>query len=275
MTFPDYEKILPEVIEISHGAGDLILEIYDAGFSVETKEDGSPLTTADQRSHDYILSRLTQLTPGTPTISEESRSIEYASRKGWKQYWLVDPLDGTKEFVRRSGEFTVNIALIQANKPVLGVVHTPVKRWTHWGIAGGGAWLSHDGEEPRRIHVRHYSGGEATIVASRSHGRGPLKTFLDRLEESEGPYKLANMGSALKICLVAEGAGDLYPRFGPTGEWDTAAADIVLREAGGKLVDVQMQALEYNKEILLNPSFLACCAGDYQWQSLLGGLDNN
>lgn len=273
MSFPDLQSLLPQVIEISQDAGQLILEIYDTGFEVETKMDGSPLTAADKSSHDFIVKKLAGLTPGIPVISEESDAVEYSERKSWPTYWLVDPLDGTKEFVRRSGEFTVNIALIQDNSPTLGVVHTPVKDWTHWGSTGNGAWLKRGPQEAAQIKVRQYSGGQATVVASRSHGRGRLQGFLDRLESLEGPCRLANMGSALKICLVAEGTGDIYPRFGPTGEWDTAAADIVLSEAGGKLVNCQLEALQYNKEVLLNPSFLACCGGDYDWSQLLTGLD--
>ena len=260
-------------IAISHGAGRLVLDIYDAGFDVETKSDGSPLTTADRHSHEFIVSELSRLTPDIPILSEESVAVDYTERQRWRQYWLVDPLDGTKEFVRRSGEFTVNIALIQENRPVLGVVHTPVKIWTHWGQRGAGSWLLRDTSGPVRLRARCYSGGQATVVASRSHGRGRLQGFLDRLARTEGPFELANMGSALKICLVAEGSGDIYPRFGPTGEWDTAAADIVLSEAGGRLVDCNMSELKYNKEVLLNPSFLAICSGEYDWSGLLAGLD--
>jgi 3'(2'), 5'-bisphosphate nucleotidase len=273
MSLSELRLLLPQVIDISHSAGRRILEIYDAGFEVETKSDGSPLTSADKGSHNYIVSALSKLTPDIPMVSEESSAIDYSERRQWREYWLIDPLDGTKEFVKRSGEFTVNIALMQNNVPTLGVVHTPVKGWTHWGYKDGGAWLKHDATDPVRIQARQYEGGKATVVASRSHGRGRLQAFLDTLSNKEGPYDLANMGSALKICLVAEGSGDIYPRFGPTGEWDTAAADIVLSEAGGRLVGCDMKQLKYNKEILLNPSFLAICGGAYDWSLLLANLD--
>ncbi len=273
MLLLELEPLVSSAIAISHGAGRLILDIYDAGFEVETKTDGSPLTTADKRSHEFIVSELVGLTPGVPVVSEESVALNYTERRQWQQYWLVDPLDGTKEFVKRSGEFTVNIALMQNNEPALGVVHTPVKGWTHWGYKNGGSWIQRDTSESTPIRTRHYGGGPATVVASRSHGRGRSQEFLDRLASKEGPVELAIMGSALKICLVAEGSGDIYPRFGPTGEWDTAAADIVLSEAGGRLVDCNMARLRYNKEILLNPSFLALCDGNYDWSGLLTGLD--
>ena len=270
----ELSSLVSHVVRISHEAGRLILDIYNSGYEVETKADGSPLTTADNRSHEFIISQLFEFTPEIPVISEESESVDFTDRKQWQQYWLIDPLDGTKEFVNRSGEFTVNIALIQDNVPTLGVVHTPVKGWTHWGWKNGGAWLLRNASDAVPIHVRNYAGGPATVVASRSHGRGKLQTFLDSLADKEGPYELANMGSALKICLVAEGSGDIYPRFGPTGEWDTAAADIVLSEAGGRLVDCALERLKYNKEVLLNPSFLAICGGDYDWSLVVDGMDN-
>jgi 3'(2'), 5'-bisphosphate nucleotidase len=272
-THEDLKSLAASVTAISHGAGQLILDIYNTGYEVETKMDGSPLTTADNSSHEFITSKLARLTPDIPVISEESATVEFTKRKMWRQYWLVDPLDGTKEFVKRSGEFTVNIAFIQDNVPTLGVVHTPVKGWTHRAWKDGGAWLQRGSSEVIPIQARNYAGGAATVVASRSHGRGKLQAFLDRLADKEGPYELANMGSALKICLVAEGSGDIYPRFGPTGEWDTAAADIVLSEAGGRLVNCNMEPLEYNKEVLLNPSFLAICGGDYNWSDLVAGME--
>jgi len=273
MNISDLEGYIDSVIDISHDAGELILEVYQDGFNVEIKGDGTPLTIADQRSHNLICSRLLELTPDIPILSEESDKIEFADRSRWRTYWLVDPLDGTKEFVKKSGEFTVNIALMHENQPVLGVVHTPVKEWTHWGVHARGAWKQVGNGSKQQIFAKTYSGGEATIVASKSHGQAKLEQFLANIEKAEGSYKVSNMGSALKICLVAEGLGDIYPRLGLTSEWDTASADIIIREAGGKIIQPDGKLVVYNKENLLNPFFLAIGAGDYDWLPFLEGID--
>ena len=275
MNITDLEAYIDTVIDIAHDAGELILEVYRDPFDVEIKGDGTPLTIADQRSHNLICSRLLELTPDIPILSEESDHIPFEERSKWRTYWLVDPLDGTKEFVKKSGEFTVNIALMHENQPVLGVVHTPVKEWTHWGVHARGAWKQ-VGNGPREtIVAKPYGGGSATIVASKSHGQAKLEQFLDNVEKAEGGYSVTNMGSALKICLVAEGIGDIYPRLGLTSEWDTASADIIIREAGGKIIQPNGQLVVYNKENLLNPFFLAIGAGDYNWLPLLDGIDIN
>lgn len=267
------KELIEPVIDIAHDAGELIMEVYKHDFGVEIKGDGSPLTIADQRSHNLICQRLLELTPSIPVLSEESDSITYADRSGWKAYWLVDPLDGTKEFVKKSGEFTVNIALMVENIPVLGVVYTPAKQWTHWGISGFGAWKQEALDPPKKITANVYNGGKAVVVASKSHGQEKLEQFLSNLENVEGEYAVANMGSALKICLVAEGSGDIYPRLGLTSEWDTASADIILREAGGKMLQCNGDKLIYNKENILNPYFLAVGNGNYDWLPLLNGID--
>jgi len=275
MNIADLENYLDTVIDIAHDAGELILEVYSDDFNVEIKGDGTPLTIADQRSHNLICSRLLELTPDIPILSEESDDIEYADRSRWRTYWLVDPLDGTKEFVKKSGEFTVNIALMHENQPVLGVVHTPVKEWTHWGVHARGAWKQVGNAAKQQIFAQTYAGGKATIVASKSHGQAKLEQFLENFKKAEGDYDVSNMGSALKICLVAEGLGDIYPRLGLTSEWDTASADIIIREAGGKIIQPTGELLIYNKENLLNPFFLAIGAGDYDWLPLLEGIDMN
>jgi len=231
MLIKELEKLIEPAIDIAHDAGELILEVYQSEIDVEIKGDGSPLTLADQRSHNLICNRLMELTPDIPVLSEESDEITFEERAQWKAYWLVDPLDGTKEFVKKSGEFTVNIALMIENIPALGVVYTPAKSWTHWAVHGSGAWKQEGQNSAIKISTNNYSGGKATIVASKSHGQEKLEQFLENFDKQEGEYELANMGSALKICLVAEGAGDIYPRLGLTSEWDTAAADIVLKEA--------------------------------------------
>jgi len=269
----ELNALIDPIIDIAQDAGELILQVYREEFDVEMKGDGTPLTIADQRSHNLICQRLAALTPDIPILSEESGKISYEERRNWNIYWLVDPLDGTKEFVKKSGEFTVNIALLIENIPVIGVVHTPVKERTHWGIYGGGAWKQVGTEAAQVISAKPYSGGKATVVASKSHGQEKLEQFLNNLEREEGSYDVENMGSALKICLVAEGLGDIYPRLGLTSEWDTASADIVIREAGGKIIQPNGDDVIYNKENLLNPYFLAIGKGDYDWLSLLEGID--
>lgn len=275
MNISELEAYLDTVIDIAHDAGELILEVYRDPFDVEIKGDGTPLTIADQRSHNLICSRLLELTPNIPILSEESDHIDFDERRRWKNYWLVDPLDGTKEFVKKSGEFTVNIALIHENQPVLGVVHTPVKEWTHWGIHSRGAWKQVKNGPREKIHAKTYNSGHATVVASKSHGQAKLEQFLNNLEHAESSYNVTNMGSALKICLVAEGIGDIYPRLGLTSEWDTASADIIIREAGGRIIQTNGNLVVYNKQNLLNPYFLAIGAGDYDWLPLLDGIDMN
>ncbi len=264
----DFPVLVSEVSRVAQEAGARILDIYERGFDVYTKSDGSPLTTADRASHDFIINELTNLDGEAPVLSEESAEECYRGRRGWKQFWLVDPIDGTREFVKRNGEFTVNIALVADRRPVLGVVHTPIKGLTHWAFEGGAAYCANGCGQPKIIRAREYHGGPAKVVASRSHARESLARFLARLERQEGGYHITNMGSALKICLIAEGRGDVYPRLGPTYEWDTAAAQCVLESAGGKLTDCTGAPLRYNKKSLLNPWFVAIGAGDYDWYGL-------
>lgn len=273
MHLSDITSLIDPVIDIAQDAGELILQVYRGEFEVEIKGDGTPLTIADQRSHQLICQRLMELTPDIPILSEESVGIDYETRRQWQTFWLVDPLDGTKEFIKQSGEFTVNIALMVENQPVLGVVHTPVKEWTHWGWHSGGAWKQVGTGVAEQISCNQFDGGTATVVASKSHGQAKLQQFLDNLKAREGDYQVANMGSALKICLVAEGKGDIYPRLGLTSEWDTASAHIIIREAGGRIMQPDGNEVIYNKANILNPYFLAIGAGEYDWISLLQGID--
>ena len=275
MNIADLEIYLDTVIDIAHDAGELITQVYRGEFDVEIKDDGTPLTIADQRSHNLICNRLLELTPEFPVLSEESDYITYEDRRHWRNYWLVDPLDGTKEFVKKSGEFTVNIALMHESQPVLGVVHTPTKEWTHWGVHARGAWKQVGNGKREPVKTKSYAGGNAIVVASKSHGQKKLEQFLDNLEKTEGSYDITNMGSALKICLVAEGIGDIYPRLGLTSEWDTASADIIIREAGGRIIQSNGKPVVYNKPNLLNPYFLAIGEGEYDWLPLLDGIDIN
>jgi 3'(2'), 5'-bisphosphate nucleotidase len=217
------------------------------------KADESPLTAADLRSHRVIENALRTVAPQIPVLSEEASSIPYAVRAAWSRYWLVDPLDGTKEFLSGNGEFTVNIALIEGHVPTLGVVHVPVSGTTYWGIRGVGAWRSNEAGAQAPIHVQKEAAGPLRVVGSKSHRGDSLDAFLARV----GPHELVPVGSSLKFCMVAEGAADIYPRLGPTSEWDTAAAQAVVVGAGGSVVKLDGAPLDYNtKADILNPHFV-------------------
>jgi len=257
-----------EVIRIACRAGAEILEVYasqDAGTS--SKADDSPLTLADLRAHRVIVDALRALTPGIPVLSEESAEVlPYTERSRWARYWLVDPLDGTREFLSRNGEFTVNIALIEGHAPVLGVVHVPVRETTYSGVPGQGAWRRRDGAADEAIHVRPQAASPVRVVGSKSHRGDSLDGFLARL----GPHELVPVGSSLKFCMVAEGAADVYPRLGPTSEWDTAAAQAVVCGAGGAVVSVEGAPLTYNaKPEILNPHFMVYADRGRDWLALL------
>ena len=262
----EYAAILPDIVEISVQAGKKILEVYETDFSVEHKDDNSPLTAADLAAHNTIIDGLKSLTPDIPVLSEESASIPYETRKSWQTYWLVDPLDGTREFVKRNGEFTVNIALIEAERSIMGVVYAPVLDVTYAASEGQGAWKQQGSGEKVSIKVRGFPADKPTVAGSRSHRGDSLNEFLEKL----GEHDLIAMGSSLKMCLVAEGAADVYPRFGLTSEWDTAAAQAIVEAAGGELVTLDMQSMRYNtKDSLLNPEFMAIGDKSYDWAVLL------
>jgi 3'(2'), 5'-bisphosphate nucleotidase len=245
-------SLLPAVIGLARRAGLAILAIYDQQESIVTvKQDGSPLSQADLVSHQTILDGLTQLTPAWPVLSEESGEIPYEERRWWEHYWLVDPLDGTKDFLARTGEFTVNIALIVAGEPVLGVVYAPALDLMYFAARQAGAFKTHRGlTQPIWVRAPQ-SSATVRVVSSRFH-QGDLEDVVKGL----GSYELVPTGSSLKFCLVAEGSADLYPRMGPTMEWDTAAAHCVLEEAGGVVAGLDGR-LRYNKTSLVNPSFVA------------------
>ena len=267
--------LLELAVNVATAAGKEILEVYQQAGDIEVtlKEDQSPLTQADQRAHNLIVNELTKSTPEIPVLSEESEPINFTQRSAWTRYWLVDPLDGTKEFVKRNGEFTVNIALIENGRPLLGVVHVPVTGVTYHGLVGQGASKHNADGNSSPIQCQSIDPGQRglKIVASRSH-RGPaLDGLLETLRQRFSPVELVSMGSSLKICLVAEGKADLYPRLAPTCEWDTAAAHAVLTAAGGILVDTDFQELRYNtKAELLNPFFIAIADNSYPWQQAMG-----
>jgi 3'(2'), 5'-bisphosphate nucleotidase len=267
-TLPPIETLT----ELAERAGEAILAIYNTDFSVQEKSDQSPLTEADMASHRVIVETLRELTPGIPVLSEESAAIPFPERSAWQRYWLIDPLDGTKEFIKRNGEFTVNIALIEEQRPVLGIVHVPVSGITFYGGAGIGAFRRSGVEQPEAISVCSQHRATVKVAGSRSHAGESLQKFLGNL----GTHEIVSMGSSLKLCLVAEGSADIYPRLGPTSEWDTAAAQAVVEGAGGKVTDTQMQALRYNtKDSLLNPHFLVFGDSSVDWSQYLDRSDED
>ncbi len=285
MNADDYKTILGVALLAARAAGDAILEVYERDFGVDHKEDGSPLTLADRRSHEIITDCLTRgCSPVLPVLSEEGRDIPLVERRAWDYYWLVDPLDGTKEFIKRNGEFTVNIALIHRDRPVLGVVYLPVKQTFYFASEGLGAYrlegregVVDEGPPAGLIEASTpLAGGEDVacggrgirIVGSRSHVTSELEEFVARMKQRHGEVEFVPAGSSLKFCLVAEGAADMYPRFGPTMEWDTAAGQAVVEQAGGCVLDVETgERMLYNKESLLNSWFIASST-----RSLLTGI---
>lgn len=257
--------LIPAIVELARAAGDRILEIYDTDFDVQHKDDASPLTAADLASHRCIVDGLSRLVPLYPILSEESADIPFEERKSWNPYWLVDPLDGTKEFVKRNGEFTVNIALIQDHRPVLGVVHVPVTGVTYYAADDAGAFRRDGDDEPVAIRV-HDGARTPRVVGSRSHRSDDVNRYLANL----GEHEMVAMGSSLKFCVVAEGNADVYPRLGLTSEWDTAAAHAVVTGAGGRVVHLDGTDLLYNaKADILNPHFMVLGNPSRNWLDAL------
>jgi 3'(2'), 5'-bisphosphate nucleotidase len=290
------EKHLVTALVAAKKAGEAILEVYHGEIDVSYKEDDSPLTLADKRAHSAIASHLSSdSSSGIPVLSEEGKHTPYEERKGWEYYWLVDPLDGTKEFVKRSDEFTVNIALIEKNRPVLGVVFLPAMGCLYFAAEGLGSYKLEDVETigqlvtgagefsdankalkalieaANRLPVQHSfkkSRDQLNLVGSRSHGTEALSDFVEKMKQQYKKVDFVPAGSALKLCLVAEGNADIYPRFGPTMEWDTAAGHCVVEQSGGKVVDMKKKApLDYNKRDLHNPHFV-CIAKHFRGVSL-------
>jgi len=252
MSSSGLEHNLEQLVDISRRAGLTILEWYDGDMGITQKADESPLTKADLASHELINAELTRLWPDIPVLSEESADIPWETRQSWQEYWLVDPLDGTKEFINHNGEFTVNIALIQDHEPVMGIVYVPVTGVCYFGARGYGAWRQDNDSPATAIDVRQPAAEPAVIVGSRSHANPDLASQLNKL----GPHDMVSMGSSLKFCRIAEGLADFYPRTGPTCEWDTAAAQAVVEAAGGQVVKIDGSPLGYNtKDIYLNPFF--------------------
>ena len=295
-----YTQLLLPALLAAKRAGEVILEVYNSDFVVEHKDDESPLTLADKSSHEVIMhdlkkpittnnSKQTINDHTLPILSEEGKGIPYDERKRWEYFWLVDPLDGTKEFIKRNGEFTVNIALIHKDRPVLGCVFIPVQDTFYFAAVGLGAYklvnsrivtddsiikelldkseklpinannkksISHDNQYVTKKNT------SLTIIGSRSHATKELSEFVDKIKERYGEVEFISAGSSLKFCLVAEGKADLYPRFGPTMEWDTAAGQAIVEQSEGRVVDIQTkEPLRYNKNNLVNPFFIVSGQG--------------
>ena len=264
---PD-QHLVEGVIRIAAEAASRIMAIYHTDFTVRRKHDRSPVTTADLEAHECISAGLSRLVPELPIISEEFEPAAFSDRTKWMQYWLIDPLDGTREFVKRNGEFTVNIALIRDHQPVLGVVYVPPTKDCYHAGRGLGAFKRAANGTSSPICVRKTASFPLTVVKSRSHSNPMTEAFVAKL----GKVELIGIGSALKSCLVAEGRADVYPRFGPTSEWDTAAAQCVVEEAGGRVTDTLLKPLRYNlTESLTNPAFLAFGDAGIDWREYLPG----
>ena len=241
------------IIEAAKEAGDSVMEIYETDFKHSIKNDNSPLTKADIASNNIICKFLSDLTPEIPIVSEENITTSFNKRLSYSQYWLVDPLDGTKEFINKNGEFTVNIALIENKKPIFGVVNAPAIGEIFWGYRDEGSFVQSDGVTKKKIRVRE-SHTEPIIVISRSHPSPELENWLKKFES----YKTISLGSSLKLCKLATGDANLYPRFGPTSEWDIAAGHAVLKYAGGLLETIDGSDFLYgDRDSILNPSFIA------------------
>jgi len=257
----DYATLVEGVLAACKTASVRILDVYEGDFEVEHKDDDSPLTRADMASHETLVDALGQLTPDIPVLSEESAEVEFETRRHWSRLWVVDPLDGTREFVKRNGEFTINVALVEDQRPVLGVIMLPVTGEAYSGIVGAGArrWRDNGFE---RIATRRPPADPPVVLGSRSHANPRTEAYLEML----GRHEKISRGSALKFCAVACGEADLYPRLGPTSEWDTAAGEAIVTAAGGKVWMADGRELRYNaRPTTLNGDFLVAGDPDARW----------
>ncbi|WP_281648424.1 3'(2'),5'-bisphosphate nucleotidase CysQ [Parendozoicomonas sp. Alg238-R29] len=269
----DHAALVDSLKELCLKAGEAILTVYSQErIDVIQKSDDSPVTEADRQAHRVITDGLEQLGPGIPVISEEGTLPTLEERQKWQRYWLVDPLDGTKEFIARTDEFTVNIALMEEGRPVMGIIYAPVARAFYYGgSALHGSWRQKEGSEVLPIQTRSCAPeGLLNVAISRHHGRDRLKDLIDRFEQRFSEVHLTIAGSSLKTCLVAEGSLDIYPRRGPTSEWDTAAGQAIVEGAGGVVLNGELKPLRYNdKETLLNPDFYVLGDPSAEWEDLL------
>lgn len=247
---------ITNIVQIAREAGKLIMNIYQSNFQIKEKEDESPLTAADEASHQWIYQQLTKCYPHIPILSEEGNEIAFSQRKEWPMFWLVDPLDGTKEFIKRNGEFTVNIALIEEGFPRLGVIYAPALDALYFAEQGKGAYRQLAGGEMEPLRLKEKAVIPYVVVQSRSHSSAEGEAYLEEVRRRYGNTDLINKGSSLKFCLVAEGQADAYPRFVPTMEWDTAAGQAIVESVGGRVLTIEGERLRYNKESLLNPFFI-------------------
>ncbi len=258
-------EMINSIIQIARSAGEIILEEYTKNAEVaDWKADDSPLTLADQKSHNYIVGELSKHFPEIPILSEEGKEIPWETRKTWSQFWCVDPMDGTKEFIKKTGQFTVNIALIKDGKAILGVIFVPVMNLLYFADENG-AYTQLESEPARAIQIRQPDLNQPDIVASKDHAGPQVKALIEAIPGAS----LKSMGSSLKFCLIAEGKADCYLRDVPTYEWDTAAAQAIVEAAGGSIVTLDGQALKYNKENILNPSLLTVGARVEHWRELI------
>lgn len=266
----DFSHLLPDVIDIARSAGQLILDIYqNKQYEEFTKADKTPVTSADLAAHKLILEKLALLTPDIPILSEEAADISLEKRAQWCEYWLVDPLDGTQEFIARSGDFATIIALIRDNRPIMGIVYAPVSGVTYYAYHGKGAWKIPDLNESHRINVHKHEVEQQALSIAISR-RQNINQVTARMNCAWN-YDLVPLGSAaLKACLVAEGAVDCYLRLGPTGEWDTAATQCIVSEAGGNILSTALEPLSYNqRETLENPNFIVIGDQSLPWSQIL------
>lgn len=263
----ELERLITPVTKLACQAGEAIMKIYVTDFHVEKKEDMSPVTAADMAAHHIIEQGLQALTPTIPVLSEESEKISYEQRSQWHCYWLIDPLDGTREFVKKNDEFTVNIALIENGQSVLGVITTPATGECYFAHRGGGAYKKASLDaQPVPLSAREESRDKVVVAGSRSHLSVRFADFLFKL----GDYEVIRKGSSLKSCMVAEGSADIYARLGPTSEWDTAAAQCIVEESGGCMTDLEGAPLRYNtKESLINPEFIVYGDKNKNWKEFL------
>lgn len=261
---------LPEVIEVARQAGKIILKIYESDFQISNKKDDTPVTCADLAANELIVQKLSELTPDIPILSEESIEVPFEERRHWETYWLVDPLDGTRAFIEQTGEFSVNIALVHRHSPVIGVIYSPVKQCSFYACYGHGAFHLTKENQSKSILVRSHCQNQITVAGTRTSRSEALLAYLKNLESAFERCEIKFMGSSLKSCMVAEGEADLYVRLGPTSEWDTAAAQCIVEEAGGMITDTQMQALKYNtRDSLLNPNFFVFGDRSIRWDRFL------
>lgn len=270
------QTLINQVVQLTRQASEAILAVYhdESAFEVNIKSDQSPVTLADIAAHNILLKGLRDLLPDIPVLSEESEIPEYSIRQQWQRYWLIDPLDGTKEFIQRNDEFTVNVALIEDGQAILGVVTVPTTGVVYWGAKGRGAFKVDSGKavslSTRSMESRLDNHLSIDVMGSRRHGNEMMATVTKGLAAYFPKIEYQSIGSSLKMCLIAEGKADIYPRFALTSEWDTAAAQAVVEAAGGSIVDLSFMPLRYNqKNALLNPYFLVLADPSYSWSTLL------